>query len=646
MAQATAGSPRTSVRHPLAPLTPGEAGLASRLALAAAGPGTRLVYCALAEPAKKAVMEWDGRPLPREARCILYERPARQTWVVTVCLDDAAVIRKVLVPDVQPPLMAEEWMANTGQIKADPGFRAALARRGITDMSMIQVDPWPASNFGLEIDASGRRLARGVAYLLDGPGSNPYARPVENLVAVLDRDTGEVLQIEDGEVVPIPRGSGRYDAASVGELRPQAALHIVQPDGPGFTVDDGFLTWGPWQMRVSLHPIEGLVLHQIGYLGHGRLRPIIYRASLSEMIVPYGSTAMNHWWKNAFDAGDVGLGKMANPLELGCECLGEIVYLDAVAVDEDGAARDLPQAICLHEEDYGVLWMHRDAANQAAETRRSRRMVVSSIATVGNYEYGFFWYFYLDGTIQAEVKLTGIIQTQAVRPGTRVSYASPVTPELAGPHHQHLFSFRLDMCLDGPANSVYEVDAVPVPAGPANPHGNAFAIQETLLETESAAQRMAAPERSRSWKIVNHEIRNACGEPVGYTLVPTHASAPLLAQPTAAITSRAAFATRHLWVTPARDDELRAAGEFPNQHPGGAGLPAWTAADRPVTDTSIALWHTVGVTHFCRPEDFPVMPVEYTGFTLRPAGFFDRNPALDLAPPAPGPAHCAPDPAH
>ena len=428
----------------------------------------------------------------------------------------------------------------------------------------------------------------------------------------------------------------------MGEPRPLAALHIVQPDGPGFTVDDGFLTWGPWQMRVSLHPIEGLVLHQIGYLDHGRLRPIIYRASLSEMIVPYGSTAMNHWWKNAFDAGDVGLGKMANSLEFGCECLGEIVYLDAVAVDEDGAARDLPQAICLHEEDYGVLWMHRDAANQAAETRRSRRMVVSSIATVGNYEYGFFWYFYLDGTIQAEVKLTGIIQTQAVAPGTRVSYASPVTPELAGPHHQHLFSFRLDMCLDGPANSVYEVDAVPVPAGPANPYGNAFTVQETLLETESAAQRMAAPERSRSWKIVNHEVRNACGEPVGYTLMPTHAQ-------------RAAAGPAD------RGDHVprRVRHPAPVGHPGprrraasGRGIPESASGRRraarldrggpPGHRHQHRVWPTVGVTHFCRPEDFPVMPVEYTGFTLRPAGFFDRNPALDLARPAPDPTHCTP----
>jgi len=332
MAQATTDSPRTSVRHPLAPLTADEAGQASRLSLGAAGPGSRLVYCALAEPAKHAVLAWDGRPLPREARCVLYEYPAGHTWVVTVSLDEAAVIRKVLVPDVQPPLMAEEWLANGEQIKADPSFRAALARRGVTAMSLVQVDPWPASNFGLDIDASGRRLARGVAYLLDGPGSNPYARPIENLVALLDRDTGEVLEIEDGEAVPIPRDPGRYDAASAGDLRHLSALQILQPDGPGFTVDDGCLTWGPWQMRVSLHPIEGLVLHQIGYHDHGRLRPIIYRAGLSEMIVPYGSTATNHWWKNAFDAGDVGLGKMANPLELGCECLGEIVYMDGVQV--------------------------------------------------------------------------------------------------------------------------------------------------------------------------------------------------------------------------------------------------------------------------------------------------------------------------
>jgi primary-amine oxidase len=427
----------------------------------------------------------------------------------------------------------------------------------------------------------------------------------------------------------------------VGPTRSLAPLEIHQPEGSGITAEDGHLAWGPWRMRVTMHPIEGLVVHDVRYQDGDRLRPVLYRGSLSEMIVPYGSTALNHWWKNAFDAGDIGLGKLANSLKLGCDCLGEITYLDAVMCDEDGGAVTISQAICVHEEDYGILWKHYDMASDVAEVRRSRRLVVSFIATVGNYEYGFYWYFYLDGSLGAEVKLTGIIQTQAVEPGTRVPYANPVTPDLAGPHHQHLFNFRLDMCVDGPANSVYEVDAVPVPVGPDNPYGNAFDSQSTLLASEGAAQRMAAPERARYWKIVNRGSTNAVGEPVAYKLVPLSVSAALLADPTAAITARATFATRHLWITPFAAEERRAAGDFPNQHPGGDGLPRWTAADRPLVDEDIVAWLTLGTTHFVRPEDWPVMPCEYVGFMLKPYGFFDRNPGLDLAPSANG-DHCHP----
>jgi primary-amine oxidase len=642
MTVTTSRSAEVSARHPLAPLTVEEAGAAARLALAATGDGARVVSVALAEPDKSVVLSWDGTALPRKALAVTYAKPAGLTWMITIDLAAGAVTARVPVPGAQPSIMIDEWMANAAGIRADPSFQAACAKRGVTDMACVQVDPWPASYFGLDIDKSGKRLARGVAYVLDGPGGNPYAKPIENLVAIWDRDAGVMVELQDGEVIPVPQAPGRYDAASYPQPRATAQLDIIQPNGAGFTVEDGLLRWGPWQMRVSMHPIEGLVIHEVCYLDGDRARPVLYRASMAEMVVPYGSTSLNHWWKNAFDAGDVGLGKMANSLELGCDCLGEITYLDSVAVDEDGNATAHKNTICLHEEDYGILWKHADMLNDTSEVRRSRRMVASSIATVGNYEYGFFWYFYLDGTIQAEVKLTGIIQAQAVRPGERVAYANPVTPELAGPHHQHMFSFRLDVCVDGPGNSVYEVDAVPVPPGPDNPYGNAFTSQVTLLETESQAQRLADSAKSRYWKIVNPGTRNACGEPVAYKLVPSHAGAPLLAQPEAAITARANFATRHLWVTPFSAEERRPAGDFPNQHPGGAGLPAWTAADRPVVNTDIVLWHTVGVTHFCRPEDFPVMPVEYAGFTLKPFGFFDANPAIDLAPSPKGghDAHC------
>ena len=66
--------------------------------------------------------------------------------------------------------------------------------------------------------------------------------------------------------------------------------------------------------------------------------------------------------------------------------------------------------------------------------------------------------------------------------------------------------------------------------------------------------------------------------------------------------------------------------------------PAGRPADRPIVDTDVVLWYTFGVTHVPRPEDWPVMPVEYAGFTLAALGFFDRNPALDV-PPSPA-AHC------
>jgi primary-amine oxidase len=623
-----------ATRHPLAPLTAAEIEEACRLALAsgAVDPGSRVVYCALADPPKAAVLGWDGEPVPRLVSCVTYDRARGLTQWSTVSLDSASVDVAEL-PGAQPPILIEEWMANSESIKADPRWQEAMRRRGIEDFELVQIDPWPASHFGLDVDKTGRRIGRGVAYVLDFLGDNAYAKPVENLVAIVDRDTGEVIEVQDGDVVAVPEAHGRYDPDSVGPVRELAPLEITQPDGPGFTVDDGHLAWGPWRMRVSMHPIEGLVLHEIGYQEGDRLRPIVYRASLSEMIVPYGSTALNHWWKNAFDAGDVGLGKLANSLALGCDCLGEIVYLDAVMADENGNAATIPQAICIHEEDYGILWKHFDMMTEQAEVRRSRRLVVSFIATVGNYEYGFYWYFLLDGTIQAEVKLTGIIQTQAVEPGTRVDYANPVTPELAGPHHQHLFNFRLDMCVDGPANSVYEIDAVAVPPGPDNPYGNAFTSEATLLESEATAQRKAAPEKARYWKIVNHGSTNAVGEPVGYKLMPMAvSSAPLLADDSAAISSRAGFGKKHLWVTAFDPDERRAAGDFPNQHPGGDGLPKWVAADRPLVDADVVTWLTVGTTHFVRPEDWPVMPCEYVGFMLKPFGFFDRNPAIDLAP--------------
>ena len=355
---------------------------------------------------------------------------------------------------------------------------------------------------------------------------------------------------------------------------------------------------------------------------------------------PYGDPSPGSYRKCAFDIGEYGLGPCANSLELGCDCLGVIHYFDAVFTNEQGLPYTVVNAVCMHEEDYGILWKHNDLRSGRDEVRRSRRLVVSSIATVGNYDYGFYWYFYLDGTIQFEVKLTGILSTMALSPDERPRFASIVAPQLAAPFHQHLFNVRLDMEVDGTRNSVYEVEARPVPPGPDNPWSNAFESVATLLESETQARRVIEPASSRAWKVANHGSTSRLGLPAAYMLVPG-ATPTLLADAESSVGRRAAFAKYNLWVTQYSPDERRASGDYPNQHSGGAGLPEYSAKDRSLVDKDIVLWHTFGVTHIPRPEQWPVMPVEYSGFSLVPVGFFDANPALDL--PASVATHCESD---
>ena len=645
-----------SARHPLAPLSADEISAARRIVLesgrmAVPLEDVRFAYVGLYDPPKELVHAYDRGEvamLDRRLRLILLQGPEAEVVEATVSVTRGTVERWVEVPDVRPALQVEEAIGVLAALWEDPEWNAALERRGIVDKSLVQIDPWPAGNFGLDHEKN-RRITRALAYLRDSPDDNGYARPLEGLMAFVDMGRGVVLEVVDLGVVPIPPQGGSYYPEDNGPLRTDLRpLAITQPEGPSFEVDGNLVRWQRWSMRVVMDPLEGLVLYTVGYADGGRLRPLVFRASVSEMVVPYGDPGPMHSWKSAFDAGEWGLGRMANSLTLGCDCVGEITYFDDVHADERGRPRTRANAICLHEEDYGILWKHVDMQTGRTEVRRSRRLVVSSIATVGNYEYGFYWYFYLDGTMAFEVKLTGIMSTMAVAPGAPgapgdagtggPAHATMIAPGLAAPYHQHLFNVRLDVEIDGPDNAVMEVDTLPSPPGDANPWGNAFAPVSTLLQSELAARRNVDPARSRSWKIVNRSARNGLGQPTAYKLVP--GSTPtLLADPSSSVGQRAAFASHNLWVTPFDEEERHAAGDYPNQHQGGAGLPAWTARDRSVVDTDIVLWHSFGVTHIPRPEDWPVMPVEYTGFSLVPFGFFDRNPALDV-PPSTGEAGC------
>jgi primary-amine oxidase len=416
-------------------------------------------------------------------------------------------------------------------------------------------------------------------------------------------------------------------------------LAITQPEGPSFNLEGNHIAWQNWDFVIGFNAREGLTIHHVRYFDHGRKRPILYRGSLTEMVVPYGDPRPTQARKNAFDVGEYGMGMCANSLQLGCDCLGYIQYLDADLCDSRGRDLTIPNAICIHEEDYGILWKHTDRRlPHAPEVRRSRRLVVSSISTVENYEYGFFWYFYQDGNIQFEIKLTGILSLGAVREDEHPIHGTMIAPLLYAPNHQHFFNVRLDFGIDGIGNTVQQLDVVADPAGDSNPFENAFHLQVTDLLTEKQAMASLSLETARAWKIVNPSVKNAVGQPVGYKFFPGDNAIPLASQ-NAWWRKRAGFVNHHVWVTPYRAEEKYAAGDYPNQSAGGDGLPKWTAANRAIANTDVVLWYTFGHTHVARPEDYPVMPTAYIGFLLKPNGFFDENPANDVPPSSSGMLH-------
>jgi primary-amine oxidase len=636
----TDGVPQTAQPHPLDPLSAQEVTAAVRI-IRIHGPASgnlRFVSVNLHEPAKAQLQ--NGEVRDRRAYIIVLDLDARRVLEALVSLRDETLLSCEERRGVQPGIIVEEFMMCEKAVKADPQWRTALLRRGITEFDKAIVDPWSAGAYGDERFPD-RRLAQGLTWIRESEADVGYGRPVEGLITFVDLEKMEVVEVIDDVQVPLPPVSGFYTAETAGPLREDLKpLEILQPEGPSFSVNGYEVRWQKWRFRVGFTSREGLVLHQLAYEDDGRIRPILYRASLCEMQVPYGDPTLTHRKKNVFDVGEYGIGRMANSLRLGCDCLGVIHYFDAHVVNMAGAAETIENAICMHEEDYGTLWKHTDWRTNHCEVRRSRRLVISFFATVGNYDYGFFWYLYQNGEIQVEVKLTGCLSVGADPPGTQPSHGVLVAPQLYAPIHQHYFNFRLDLDIDGTGNSIYEVDTVADPPGPdGNPYNSSYRPQYSLIRTEAEAGRDANPATGRSWLVVNPSQLNGVGQPTGYRIMPGADVARPFAHEDANLLRRAGFIRHTLWVTAYDPSERYAAGDYINQNPAPDGLAQWIKRGRSLDNTDLVTWYTVGVHHIPRPEDWPVMPVAYAGFMLKPAGFFKQNPAMDVPPPKPGP-HC------
>ena len=626
--------------HPLDPLT------AEEIRQAAAvlrrdrriGDSWRIASIELREPAKAALPALEaasrtGQRGSRDALVVCWDRADGQAFRATVSLTGDEVTHWEHLPGQQPNMTVDEWHECDEMLRAHPALAEALAKRGLTDLSRVLTDMWAYGAALVPERYKNRRIGWCDVWYRGSERGNPYAHHLTGLHPVVDLNTMTLLELEDSDPGDRPPNvMGEYLPGLLPmRLREVTPLEIAQPQGAGLTLDGYQLSWQNWQLRLGFNHREGLVLHQVAVADGGRLRPVAHRLSFAEMVVPYRDASPDHFRRTAFDIGEWGLGFMTTSLALGCDCLGEITYLDAVVHDSRGEPRTIPNAICIHEEDSGVGWKHVDE-RAGVEVRRARRLVVSFHVTVANYEYLVYWRFYQDGNIECEVRATGILVTShAGAPGTRPENGTLVDEGTYAPFHQHFIVARLDLDVDGTGNTVYATDSVPAPVGGDDPYGLGLTIRSTPLRTEKEGRQVYEWGTQRGWKVVNENVPNGLGTPVGYKLVPSATFPPLL-DPASPAFQRAQVIGHTLWVTPYHQDERWPCGDFPNLSEHDSGLAVWTQADRPIENTDVVLWYVFGIHHITRPEDWPVMPSDIISFWLKPSGFFDRNPALDVPP--------------
>jgi primary-amine oxidase len=629
------------VTHPLDPLSAEEIRRVAAIVRRdrGVGAGWRFASIELKEPAKAELLRpaepalESGERAGREAVVVCWNRADGQAYRATVSLTRDEVSAWEHLPGQQPNMTVDEWHECDVMLRSHPAVIEALARRGITDLSLVLSDMWAYGAALVPERYAGRRIGWCDVWHRGSERGNPYAHHLSGLHPIVDLNAMELLELEDSyEGGPDPQVQGEYLPELLPmRLREVAPLQVSQPDGVGFTLDGTLLSWQNWQLRLGFNYREGLVLHQVAFRDGGRLRPVAHRLSFAEMVVPYRDASPDHYRRTAFDIGEWGLGFMTTSLTLGCDCLGEITYLDAVVHDSAGEPQMIQNAICVHEEDSGVLWKHVDE-RAGAEVRRARRLVVSFHVTVANYEYLVYWRFYQDGSIECEVRATGIMVTShTAAPGSRPANGTLVDQGSYAPFHQHFIVARLDLDVDGADNTVYATDSVPAAPGADDQYALGLTVTSTPLRTEAEGKQDYDWGTQRGWKVVNDNVTNGLGTPVGYKLIPSATFPPLL-DPASPAFQRAQVIGHTLWVTPYRPDERWPCGDFPVQAPADTGLPAWTAADRAIENTDVVLWYVFGLHHVTRPEDWPVMPADIVSFWLKPFGFFDRNPALDVPP--------------
>ncbi|MEJ8824620.1 primary-amine oxidase [Variovorax humicola] len=633
---------------PLNPLTDDEI-KATVDVLKAAGryqPGYRFTEITLKTPPKDQVWNFalTGQAVqaPRQSAFVILD--GKKVVEGTVDLAGRTVTSWKPIEGAHGMVLVDDFETVQKVVESSPEYAQALAKRGIDDVRKVYATPLTVGYFdGKDSLRQEDRLLKVVSYLDVGDGNN-WAHPIENLVAVVDLEQKKVVKIEDAAVVPVPLKPTPYDGRDRMLSAPPKPLEITEPEGKNYTITGSTLHWRNWDFHMRLDSRVGLMLSTVTYNDKGSRRKIMYEGSLGGMIVPYGDPDVGWYFKAYLDSGEYGMGTLTSSIEPGKDAPQNAVLIDATLADFSGKPYKIPNAMAVFERYAGPEFKHQEMGKPNLSTER-RELVVRWISTVGNYDYIFDWVFAENGTIGIDAGATGIeavkgVQTRTMQDPTAAEdtrYGTLLDHNIVGTTHQHIYNFRLDLDVDGEANSLAEVDPVVAPNTRGGPRTSTMQTTQRTVGTEQEAAQKFDPSTIRL--LSNPARNNKVGNPVSYQLIPyaggTH---PIAKGANFAkdewINHRLSFMDRQLWVTRYDPDERFPEGKYPNRSNKDTGLGQFTADNQSIVNTDNVVWLTTGTTHVARAEEWPIMPTEWVHALLKPWNFFDETPTLGLNRPA------------
>jgi primary-amine oxidase len=630
--------------HPLDGLTPNEIVAIRDIVKADGRFGAAPVfpYVTLEAPDKALVKAWKpGEAFPRKAFVNVIGGDAGPSELIVDL--DAGKVETAAKASGQMMIIAEDWVNSTTSVLADPGVKAALEKRGVTqlmiDMGLIGTGPLTAGNF-LTPGEQGHRYFK-VSFSLK-VDANSDSMPIEGLYAMYDLDTQKVFELIDIDDVPPRIEPWKLDAASLAALPGARALKAVEPKeegAVGFTLDGASVNWDIWKFHWRVDARPGIILDNITVNDGKADRPVLYQANLSEVFVPYMDPHPGWFSRTYMDSGEYGFGLSLSPMLKGVDCPANAVFQSAYVAQANGDPLELPHAVCFFERSVGdPEWRKYNYA--FTDGRPATEFVMRSASTVGNYDYLIDYIFMPTGELRIRVGATGTDATKGVRATDMehehavedTKYGTLLTSQLVAPNHDHFFNFRLDFDVDG-TNNTFVRDVLAGETLPADSlRRSIWTVTTDTPQTELAAVSDVDSSKPTLFRFLSENGRNAVKNPTGYLLMPKDSYVHSLLDPADPPVQRNDYINHQIFITPYDPKELFAGGTYAMQSDGTDTLGKWVKQDRPIANSDIVAWYTVGFHHVPRAEDWPMMPTHWGEFSIFPYNFFDFNPAITIAP--------------